>query len=84
MICFMHTLKIKPNIVNEQVKPNVNTRRGFTFVQATLVINQTNNLTMEIQEDIQEKFENGVTFLHYSFNKFDFDQDKENIEKAVL
>lgn len=71
-------------VVNEQVKPNVNTRRSFNFVQATLVINHTNNLTMEIQEDIQEKFENGVTFLHYSFNKFDFNQDKENIEKAVL
>lgn len=71
-------------VVNEQIKPNVNTRRSFNFVQATLVINHTNNLTMEIQEDIQEKFENGVTFLHYSFNKFDFNQDKENIEKAVL
>ena len=71
-------------VVNEQGKPNIHTRRSFNFVQASLVVNQTTNLTLEIQEDIQEKFEQGVTFLHYSFNKFDFNQDKENIELAVL
>ena len=71
-------------IINEQGKPDVNTRRSFNFVQASLVINHTNNLTMEIQEDIQEKFNQGVTFLHYSFNKFDFAQNKENIERSVL
>lgn len=70
--------------INEQMKPNTYTRRSFNFVQASLVINKTNNLPVEIQEDIIEKFEQGVTFLHYSFGKFDFDQDKENIELAVL
>ena len=71
-------------IVNQQMKPNVNTRRSFNFVQATLVIKQTTNLPLEIQQDIEEKFEQGVTFLHYSFGKFDFIQDKENIELNVL
>ena len=71
-------------VINEQGKPNIHTRRSFNFVQASLVVNHTTNLTLEIQEDIQEKFEQGVTFLHYSFNKFDFNQDKENIELAVL
>ena len=71
-------------VVNEQKKPDTNTRRSFNFVQASLVINHTNNLTGEIQSDIEEKFENGVTFLHYSFNKFDFNQDKENIELSLL
>ena len=71
-------------VVNEQGKPNIHTRRSFNFVQASLVVNHTNNLTMEIQEDIQEKFDQGVTFLHYSFNKFDFNQDRENIELAIL
>lgn len=71
-------------VVNEQMKPNVNTRRSFNFVQASLVINHTNNLTNEVMDDIKEKFDQGVTFLHYSFNKFDFNQDKENIELSVL
>ena len=69
---------------NEQGKPSIHTRRSFNFVQATLEIDHSTNLTNEILEDIKEKFENGVTFLHYSFNKFDFAQDKENIELSVL
>lgn len=71
-------------VINEQGKPNVNTRRSFNFVQASLMINHTNNLPNEIVDDIKEKFEQGVTFLHYSFNKFDFNQDKENIERSIL
>lgn len=71
-------------VINEQMKPNVNTRRSFNFVQASLVINHTNNLTNEVMDDIKEKFDQGVTFLHYSFNKFDFNQDKENIERSLL
>lgn len=71
-------------VINEQGKPQVNSRRSFNFVQASLIINHANNLTGEIQDDIKEKFENGVTFLHYSFNKFDFNQDKENIERSLL
>ena len=34
--------------------------------------------------NIKEKFDAGVTFLHYSFNKFDFNQDKENIEMSLF
>lgn len=71
-------------VINEQGKPNVNTRRSFNFVQASLMVNHTNNLPNEIVDDIKEKFEQGVTFLHYSFNKFDFNQDKENIERSIL
>ena len=43
-----------------------------------------NDLELSNSYEIKEKFENGVTFLHYSFNKFDFAQDKENIELSVL
>ena len=71
-------------VVNEQGIPNISSRRSFNFLQATLEISKTNNLTNDIIQDIKEKFENGVTFLHYSFNKFDFAQDKENIELSVL
>ena len=69
---------------NEQGKPSIHTRRSFNFVQASLEVDQTTNLTNEILDDIKEKFEQGVTFLHYSFNKYDFAQDKENIELSVL
>lgn len=71
-------------VVNEQGIPETQTRRSFNFVQASLIIIETKNLTSEIEEDIKEKFEQGVTFLHYSFNKFDFAQDKENLEVSLL
>lgn len=71
-------------ITNEQKVPVVNTRYWFNFVQATLVLEETNNLTEEIENDIKSKFETGVTFLHYRHNKFDFKQEMENIEKKLV
>lgn len=67
-------------IVNEQMIPNISSRYWFNFVQASLIINDSSNLTNEIEDDIKEKFEQGVTFLHYKKNKFDFSQEMENIE----
>lgn len=71
-------------VVNEQMKPDVNSRRSFNFVQASLVIDSTANLSNDIIEDIKARFDEGVTFLHYSHGKWDFDQDKENIERSLL
>lgn len=51
-------------IVNEQMIPNPYSRCWFNFVQASLVIAESSNLTTEIEEDIKEKFEQGVTFIH--------------------
>ena len=70
-------------VVNEQMIPTINSRYWFNFVQATLVINDSSNLTSEIEDDIKEKFEQGVTFLHYH-NKFDFNQEMENWETSLL
>lgn len=70
-------------IVNEQTTPNIYSRYWFNFVQASLVINDSSNLTSEIEDDIKEKFEQGVTFLHYH-NKFDFNQEMENWETSLL
>ena len=67
-------------IVNEQGKPETRDRYWFNFVQADLVISETNNLTDEIISDIKEKFSNGVTFLHYKIGTFDLAQEKENFE----
>ena len=70
-------------LVNEQMIPNISSRYWFNFVQASLVINDSSNLTSEIEDDIKEKFEQGVTFLHYH-NKFDFKQEMENWETSLL
>ena len=71
-------------ITNEQKVPVVNTRYWFNFVQATLVLEETNNLTEEIENDIKSKFESGVTFLHYRQNRFDFKQEMENMERKLI
>lgn len=70
-------------IVNEQMLPVINSRYWFNFVQASLVIDDTANLTMELEDDIKEKFEQGVTFLHLH-GVFNFKQDKENWEVALI
>lgn len=69
--------------INEQMIPNINSRYWFNFVQASLIINESSNLTSEVEDDIKEKFEQGITFLHYH-NQFDFDQEKENWETSIL
>lgn len=71
-------------IINEQMIPSINSRYWFNFVQASLVIDETNNLTEEIVNNIKEKFNAGVTFIHYRNSSFNFAQDKENIEVSLL
>ena len=72
--------------INEQMIPDVTSRWWFNYVQASLVIDRNNNLTDEVEQDIKNKFDNGVTFLHYHNNttKFDFKQDRENIEIYLI
>lgn len=76
--------------VNEQMIPNVNSRIWFNFVQANLIIEESSNLTTEIENDIKEKFEQGVTFLHPIIRtnpyrlEFDFTQTHENWETKLL
>ena len=71
-------------ISNEQKIPNVRSRYWFNYVQASLVIEESDNLTEEIENDIKEKFENGVTFMHNRFGTFDLKQEKENMETSVV
>lgn len=74
--------------INEQMIPTINSRYWFNFVQAELVIIETANLTSEIEQDIKERFNQGVTFLHCneinSVKTWDFDQEKENWEVSLL
>ena len=71
-------------ISNEQKIPNVKTRYWFNYLQASLVLEETNNLTEEIENDIKEKFDNGVTFLHLRNGTFDLKQEKENMETSIV
>lgn len=71
-------------ITNEQKIPNVRTRYWFNYLQASLILEETNNLTEEIENDIKAKFENGVTFMHYRQNTFDLKQEKENMETSIV
>ena len=71
-------------ISNEQKIPNVKSRYWFNYLQASLVIEETNNLTEEIENDIKEKFDNGVTFLHLRNGTFDLKQEKENMETSIV
>lgn len=71
-------------VSNEQKVPNVRSRYWFNYLQANLVLEDTNNLTEEIENDIKEKFEKGVTFMHYRFSTFDLKQEKENMETSIV
>ena len=68
----------------EQKVPEVNTRYWFNFLQASLIINESSNIPVDIEDDIKEKFEQGVTFLHENSDEFDFSQEKENWETSLL
>lgn len=69
--------------VNEQKIPNVSSRYWFNFLQASLEVSETNNISEECMNDIKEKFEQGVTFLHFHLG-FDFNQEKENLEVDLV
>lgn len=69
--------------VNEQMIPDTSSRYWFNFVQASLVIEDNSNLNNDIEDDIKEKFEQGVTFLHYH-TSFDFKQENENWELNII
>ena len=70
---------------NLQKVPDKSTRYWFNFVQADLVFVDTANLPSEVEEDIKAKFGDGVTFFHYREGYgFDFAQEKENWETAIV
>ncbi len=68
--------------------PNVTTRKWFNFLSCDLVINEDNNLTDDIINDIKAKYAMGVTFMHCntinSVKTWDWNQEKENWESAII
>lgn len=77
-------------VVNAQDIPNVTSRYWFNYLEANLVIDNENNIPEDIMNDIIEKFNNGVTFLHghvitgYQYIVFDLNQEKENMETSLV
>ena len=69
--------------VERQRAPQKNGRYWFDFVQADLVIDDSNNLPSDVEDDVKERFRDGVTFFHYR-GGFDLAQVKENWEMGIV
>lgn len=63
--------------------PDKDSRYWFNFVQCELVVNYDSNVPVDVMNDLEERFKQGVTFFHYH-NGFNLDQDKENLEISIL
>lgn len=64
--------------------PNVNTRVRFNFLSCELFVVDDNNIPSEIMEDIKNKYNLGVTFLHHYNSEWDFSQLYENWETSLF
>ena len=64
--------------------PDVNTRVRFNFLSCELFVLEDNNLPSEIMEDIKNKYNLGVTFLHHYNSEWDFTQIYENWETSLF
>lgn len=64
--------------------PNFNTRLWFNFIQASIIIKKSDNLSDIIIQDITSRYEAGITFLHKVSGSWDIDQTKENWEVSIL
>ena len=64
--------------------PNTTSRTRFNFVSCELEIYNIKNMTDEIIQDIKDKYKMGVTFIHKFDNSWNFAQDKENWETALI
>lgn len=74
-------------IANKLEVPVVNTRIWFNFLQCEPVFSYVYNISDDLLEDLIDKFNNGVTYLHYNnisgVKTWDFEQQYENWETAL-
>ena len=68
---------------HEQKIPDVTTRLYFNFVQAEVIFGEY-NFNDEIADDIQNKWNEGVTFFHPVSGAYDINQEYENFETSLL
>lgn len=72
---------------NELKVPSVDTRYWFNYLQCELVLEVASNkayLSDEIEDELKNRFKEGVTFFHYKNGTWDLDQVKENYESWIL
>ena len=68
---------------HEQKVPAIDTRLYFNFVQAEIVLKDF-TFNEEIAKRIIEKWNQGVTFMHWVSGAYDFNQEYENFETSLL
>ena len=68
---------------HEQKIPDVTTRLYFNFVQAEIIFKEF-TFNEEIADDIQNKWNEGVTFFHPVSGAYDIDQQYENFETSLM
>lgn len=60
--------------------PNLTTRTRFNYIQCEIVFESINNMSEEHKEDLEDKFLNGVTYIHHYDDTWDLNQKFENWE----
>lgn len=60
--------------------PNLTTRTRFNYIQCEIVFESSNNMSEEHKEDLEDKYLNGVTYIHHYDDTWDLIQKFENWE----
>lgn len=72
---------------NYQTTPNVLSRYWFNYLQCTpdfKPTNETGYMPVNVKNELINKYQQGVTFLHKQNNTYDFAQTKENWEVGLI
>ena len=64
--------------------PNTTSRSRFNYVQAKLVFETTTNMYEIHKDELIDKFNQGVTYIHHFNNMWDLKQEYENWEVSML
>ena len=68
---------------HEQKKPVITGRLYFNFIQAEIIF-ESYNFNEEIADDIQNKWNEGITFFHAVSGDYDIQQQYENFETSLM
>ena len=68
---------------HEQKKPVTTGRLYFNFIQAEIIF-ESYNFNEDIADDIENKWNEGVTFFHAVSGAYDIDQQYENFEISLM
>ena len=68
---------------NEQKVPVVNTRLYFNFIQGEIILKDY-TFNEDIAKAIVEKWNQGITFMHWVNGAYDLNQEYENFETSLL